>query len=386
MRAPIHVYGYIGDAAPLAASALDAVAQADVVVGGRRHLAALNVPAERQVVLGRLDPAIERLCALGEGERGVVVASGDPGFFGIVRRLREAGLDLVAEPGPSACALSFGRAGVPWEDGQVVSAHGRDLRCAVNVIRAYELVAVMTDVGAGLREIAAALGPWPRRLVLVEHIGEDDERVRSFSLEEALALDPADIREPNVVVAIAEDDAPSPWSGPGMPWRLGDRGTHRRASELRADVTSALVMGAFGAGPGDLLAVVGDETDLVAAAAVERGAAVRRITAAGSLNGPAGMDLLDEPDLVCVAATGQRLSEIFDAIAGMWTHVRSLAVLTDEVGIRLAEACLARTTPDTEFRCRRLAVPEAVDVRTSPAAPPAPTLHLLIADRQDTQA
>ena len=262
----IPVYGYIGDAAPPSAAMIDAIRNAHLVVGGRRHLDAFDVPAERRVVLGPLDPAIDALQRREPGTRAVVVASGDPGFFGIVRRLKGAGLDLVVEPCPSACALAFGRAGVPWEDGQVVSAHGRDLRRAVNVIRAHPLVAVMTDVGTGLREIAAALGPWPRALVLVEHLGEADERVRRFGLDEALALDPADIHEPNAVVAIAADDDPArtAWTGPGMPWRLGDRGRLRCAAELRSDAVSALVMGAFGAGPGDLVAVLGEGTDLPA--------------------------------------------------------------------------------------------------------------------------
>lgn len=382
---PLHVYGYIGDAAPLPASAREVIAAADLVVGGRRHLDALGVAEEVRVVLGRLDPAIEALVQRGS-RRAVVVASGDPGFFGIVRRLRAAGLDLVVEPGPSACALAFGRLGMPWEDGQIVSAHGRDLRRALNVIRAHDLVAVMTDVGSGLREIAAALGPWPRELVLLEHLGEHDERVRRCTLEEALALDPADILEPNVVVALATADAQasptSPWSGPGMPWRLGDRGRHVRAAELRADPVSALVMGAFGAGPGDLVAVLGEDTDLVAAAAAERGAAVGRFAPSGGVQGSQGMPLADEPDLVCVSAAGEWLSEILDAVAGTWDTVRTLAVVTDEAGVHLAEACLARTAHDADFACRMIPLPGPVDLRRVPCGTWAPTgRYLLLADR-----
>lgn len=304
---PVHVYGWIGDAAPLPASAWEDIASADVVVGGRRHLTALGVPEERRLVLGPVDPALAALRALGPGERGVVVASGDPGFFGMVRRLRGAGLDLVVHPAPSACALAFGRAGLPWEDAQIVSAHGRDLRRAVNVIRAHERVAVMTTVGAGIREIAAALTAWPRRLVLVEHLGEEGERVRWFTREEALALDPADVAEPNVVLAVTDGvaEANTPWSGPGMPWRLGDRGTHARAADLRADPLSALVVGAFGAGPGDLALVDGDP--LVAAAVEERGTAVTAF-APGSPpdeTRPHGdLPALDEPDLVFLAVPG----------------------------------------------------------------------------------
>ena len=71
-------------------------------------------------------------------------------------------------------------------------------------------------------------------------------------------------------------------------------------------------MGAFGAGPGDLVAVLGEGTDLVAAAAAERGAAVSRLAPSGGMVAPEGMQLLDVPDLVCVAEDGERLSEVLD--------------------------------------------------------------------------
>ncbi len=59
---------------------------ADLVAGGRRHLEMLGVDRDRAVVLkGDLSEALARI----KGTEGpvVVLASGDPGFFGIVRLL-----------------------------------------------------------------------------------------------------------------------------------------------------------------------------------------------------------------------------------------------------------------------------------------------------------
>ena len=81
----IHVHGYLGEISPATRSLAERVA---LVVGGRRHLDALGVPDERRVVLGALSPAVERLKALPDGDDALVLASGDPGFHGIVRRLR----------------------------------------------------------------------------------------------------------------------------------------------------------------------------------------------------------------------------------------------------------------------------------------------------------
>jgi precorrin-6Y C5,15-methyltransferase (decarboxylating) len=125
-------------------------------------------PAER-VTLGPLAPAIERILAH-DGDV-VIVASGDPGFFGIVRALRAAGVTPEVDPAVSSVATAFARLGMPWDDAVVVSAHGRSLRRAANVCRARPKVAVLTAPGAGPDELAGelvgirALSSWPNPLV-----------------------------------------------------------------------------------------------------------------------------------------------------------------------------------------------------------------------------
>src|SRR6185312_3496806 len=75
------------------------------------------------VTLGPLAPALDALAAH-DGD-AVVLGSGDPGFFGIVRALRERGLDCAVWPAVSSVALAFARARLPWDDAVVVSAPGR---------------------------------------------------------------------------------------------------------------------------------------------------------------------------------------------------------------------------------------------------------------------
>ena len=209
------------DGSPLGPQAEAALASATLVVGGRRHLAALPVSAVpaavagvRTVVLGELAPALEVLAAH-DGD-AVVLASGDPGFFGIVRALRERGLAAVVLPAVSSVALAFARAGLPWDDAAVVSAHGRDLRPAVNVCRASPKVAVLTGPSAGPAEIAAALAGWDRRLVVCEHLGSPAERVTECTPASAAGRTWSD---PNVVLVLAEapPSVPSATSAPRAP-------------------------------------------------------------------------------------------------------------------------------------------------------------------------
>jgi precorrin-6B C5,15-methyltransferase / cobalt-precorrin-6B C5,C15-methyltransferase len=201
------------------AQAEAALAAATLVVGARRHLAAvpvLTAPSRAQtMVLGELAPALDALAAH-HGD-AVVLASGDPGFFGIVRALRERGLAFTVLPAVSSVALAFARVGLAWDDAVVVSAHGRDPRPAVNVCRAHPKVAVLTGPGCGPAEIGAALDGWDRRLVVAEHLGAEDERLSVCSPAEAASRTWAD---PNLVLVLAGSPAartgsPAPPRGPG---------------------------------------------------------------------------------------------------------------------------------------------------------------------------
>ena len=142
------------DGSPLSRRAEAALATATLVAGARRHLS-VAPPRARTMVLGELAPALDTLAAH-EGD-AVVLASGDPGFFGIVRALRERGLKFTVLPAVSSVAMAFARAGLTWDDAAVVSAHGRDPRPALNVCRAHPKVAVLTGPGCGPAEIGAAL-------------------------------------------------------------------------------------------------------------------------------------------------------------------------------------------------------------------------------------
>ncbi|MCZ9344001.1 SAM-dependent methyltransferase, partial [Streptomyces sp. TRM76130] len=94
-------------------------------------------------------------------------------FFGVVRTLRdpEFGLEVEVVPAVSAVAAAFARAGMPWDDAQVVVAHPRTLRRAVNVCRAHSKVAVLTSPGAGPAELGLLLEGVHRTFVICEELG-----------------------------------------------------------------------------------------------------------------------------------------------------------------------------------------------------------------------
>ncbi|SCE80055.1 precorrin-6Y C5,15-methyltransferase (decarboxylating) [Micromonospora haikouensis] len=205
-----------GGASPHPAAA-GALAGARLAVGAARHLAAVALPAGcATVTLGPLAPALARVAAaVAAGTPTVVLASGDPGLFGIVRRLRAQGLPLRVLPAVSSVAAAFARAGLPWDGAAVVSAHGRDLRPALNAARALPAVAVLTAPGAGAAEIGAGLVGWPRRLVVAEHLGTPAERIVETTPQAAAVTTWAD---PHVLLSLAD---PAPADRPGPAADLG---------------------------------------------------------------------------------------------------------------------------------------------------------------------
>ncbi|MGW7432629.1 precorrin-6y C5,15-methyltransferase (decarboxylating) subunit CbiE [Streptomyces sp. NPDC054861] len=202
------------DGSPLTAGARSALSAATLVAGAAHHLALPEVPprAER-IRLGSVDLAARRIA----GHRGsaVVLADGDPGFFGVVRTLRapEHGLEVEVVPAVSSVAAAFARAGMPWDDARVVVAHQRTLRRAVNVCRAHPKVAVLTSPGAGPAELALLLDGVHRTFVICEELGTDREQVTVLTSDKA--ADHA-WRDPNVVIVIG---GASPAQGGG--WLMG---------------------------------------------------------------------------------------------------------------------------------------------------------------------
>ncbi|QYJ16842.1 Cobalamin biosynthesis bifunctional protein CbiET [Rubrobacter xylanophilus DSM 9941] len=322
------------DGRPLLPEAERLLEDAALVVGGRRHLRALGVEGKRAVALeGDLSAALERIAR--EDGSVAVLASGDPGFFGIVRLLAErfGRKSLRVLPGASSVALAFARASLPWDDALVVSAHGRDPRRAVNACRAHPKVAVLTSPGFGPAELARELAGWGKTLFVAERLGEPDERCFSGSAGEVAA---GEWREPNVVLAVDEERAVGPrgWAscGLGSPgqWALPEGEFEHRSGMITKPEVRALVLARLGPGPGDLVWDVGAGSGSVAVECARLGAAavaverdpescgrIRRNAARHGVHlrvvegeAPEALRGLPEPDAVFVGGSGGGLREI----------------------------------------------------------------------------
>ena len=336
------------DGKPLSPEAEGLLREAALVAGGERHLRSLGVEPERAVLFkGDLSEALSRI----ERAEGpvVVLASGDPGFFGIVRLLGErfGAENLRVLPALSSVARAFALVGLPWDDAVTVSVHGRDPRRALNVCRAYPKVAVLTSPEFGPAELANALGGLNRTFLVAEKLGESDERVYEGGARGVAAMEWSEL---NVVVvydaarAVGEKRwttaAPSPDR-----WALPEEEFEQRSGMITKPEVRALVLARLGPGIGDLVWDVGAGSGSVAiecarfgaaAIAVERDAesrarirenAARYAVYVQVVEGeaPAALRGLPEPDAMFVGGTGKDFEGVIKLAA---VRVRRCVVLT----------------------------------------------------------
>ncbi len=273
------------DGRPLGPEATQALATARLVIGAPRHLAAVpNTPippqTERQEIK-RLDDILDTIDAR-SGEVAVL-ASGDPGFFGIVRALRARGIEPSVIPATSSVTLAFARLGLDWDDALVVSAHGRDPRHPLAAALAHPKAAILTaPQTATARDLGAELLAAGKKVYVAERLGTPQERITDLADEPA-----RDFADPNILIAI-DPKTPNAESTPG--WLAGHQGAppgwalpedafaHRDSMITKAEVR-ALVLARLGPAPGQTIWDIGAGSGSVAVECARFGAHVIAVEA-----------------------------------------------------------------------------------------------------------
>lgn len=218
-----------GGVVGLAPRSLELLRRAQLVLAPARLLAELPAWWQEERAAGRLlaDGDAPQLLAsdrpeqifgpvddaLAAGSPAVLLASGDPLWFGIGRLLL---LHFGAErlrfhPAPSSLQLAFARLGRPWQDASWLSLHGRDPEpLAAALQKRPAALAVLTDPGRGgaeeVRRILAASGLEAAYACwLCERLGHPEERVQRLAPQAPL---PNDCDPLHLVLLIAEPPPP----------------------------------------------------------------------------------------------------------------------------------------------------------------------------------
>jgi len=311
------------------------IAQADLLCGSERllkHWAGLQV--EKMIIRANIPELVERLRRRGEA-RVVVLASGDPCFYGIagtlLRYLPADELEIV--PHVTSPQLAFARAGIPWSDAIFTSAHARPLAEVVGWARRAPKLGILTDhkhTPALIAEVLLKAGIEDCRAIVAENLGLPDERLTDTRLS---ALPGMEFSPLNVLLLIHDPDwRPQPVFAP----RPAEAYVHRRGLITKAEVRTLIlarlalsetdIAWDIGAGSG----AVSIEMALLAwrgrVFAVEQDAENlaylrENISRFGVLNvevvagsAPAALEGLPQPDAVFIGGSGGQMQGILDVV------------------------------------------------------------------------
>jgi precorrin-6Y C5,15-methyltransferase (decarboxylating) len=164
----------------------DRVRAAEFLAGGERLLGLFpEVVADRFVIRERPEALADELLTRIDRQRCVVLAAGDPMFFGIGRVLAERlGPErLRVEPAVSSLQLLFARAGWAWDGAAVSGAYPRTLRKQLLPLLGRRLIGLCTTDGDGPALVADFFhhfGLDGYEAVVGENLGGPDERVTRF--------------------------------------------------------------------------------------------------------------------------------------------------------------------------------------------------------------
>ncbi len=228
----------------LGSKTLKAIDEADVLIGGKRHLE--KVPDNKVEKVGwgsNFDHGVEAIRKY-EGKRIVVLASGDPMNYGAGSTLaRRFGIEaMTIIPAPGAFSLAAARMGWSLPDVECITLHGRPLETINLYLRPGARLLILSWDGttpAKLAELLVAKGYPDSPITALEHMDGDKENViqgtaSDWTVSEAAALNTIALE------CVAGPDAIA-WSrAPGLLEQAFQHDNMITKREVRAATISAL--------------------------------------------------------------------------------------------------------------------------------------------------
>ena len=232
---------------PLAAQL---IAQAEVLIGGRRNLAELAQPGQETLVIDRgLAAVAEYIGQNWQSRRLVVLASGDTSLFSVRAYLQKRlpQVPFTVLPGISSLQYLLARRGLNLNELKIITLHGSNSANLLNTVMRERCTAIFTGGENSPQAIAGrlqALDFAELTLTVGENLSYPDERVTSGTPQQIAAGQFADLS-----LMLVENAAPQcrpwPYLPVGLPDELftrhvGEKAVPMTKSEVRAIITSKL--------------------------------------------------------------------------------------------------------------------------------------------------
>jgi len=371
---PVTIIGVGMTLEDLTAKHLKIIETADILVGGKRLLNLFSESRARKKIIGKdIDGVVNFVRQKMKKEKVVVLASGDPLYFGIGRRLVNA---IGAEntrvfPNISSVSAAFARIQEPWDDVRVISLHGR--KNEGRLLKALEgenKIAVFTDPKNSPSWLAGRLLEnqiLNYKICVLEALGSSSEKVNWYTLAEAARMKFAD---PNMVVLkrspIGTKAKERLFLGAPDNWFDHQKGLITK-SEIRAITLSKLhlasehILWDLGAGSGSVAVEAALLIKKGKIFAVEKNSERvtqiknnKKIFGIGNLaviqaELPLGLEELPRPDRVFIGGGGKQLKSIITA-AAQYLKPKGLMVINTVLipNVESARATLEKMDFETE--------------------------------------
>ncbi|MEI8714730.1 MULTISPECIES: bifunctional cobalt-precorrin-7 (C(5))-methyltransferase/cobalt-precorrin-6B (C(15))-methyltransferase [unclassified Mesorhizobium] len=324
------------------------IAQAEIIFGGKRHLAlvASFAKGEPRPWPVPFDAEMADVLALA-GRNVCVLASGDPFFHGVgatlARKVKAQEMHVI--PAPSAVSLAAARLGWALQDIETVSLHGRPLDLIRPLLQPGARILALTsdaEAPAAIARLLAELDFGASRLTILEALGGPSETQRSVRAD---AFDLENLNPLNVL-AVEVESGPDARVLPltsGLADHLFDHDGQITKREIRAITLSALaprrgeLLWDIGAGSGSIgiewmlahpsMRTFAIEADPVRAARIGRNAAACGVPGLVVVEGsaPKALARLDTPDAIFIGGGGSDAGVLNAAIKALHTGGRLVA-------------------------------------------------------------
>ncbi|WP_082788980.1 precorrin-6y C5,15-methyltransferase (decarboxylating) subunit CbiE [Desulfolucanica intricata] len=172
----------------LTPAALEAISEAKFLIGGKRNLQLFDISQkETFIIKNNLQDMLKYIKE--KNSAVTVLASGDPGLFGILAYLRRhfSPKQLQVIPGISSVQLACARLALPWHDAVITSTHGRDYSDFIETVKQNDKVVSLTNPRSSPSELAKALlesGIFTRTIYLCQNLTYPDENITKYTLKE----------------------------------------------------------------------------------------------------------------------------------------------------------------------------------------------------------
>ena len=182
-----------GGLSSLAPETCRIINNAEVLFGGKRLLDIMpDVAAEKIIIKNNLPGITSKIEANIRKKSMVVLASGDPNFYGIAgyltKRLGKDTFEII--PNVSSMQLAFAKVKENWDDAVFASVHSRPMEAIVELVRTNNKVGIFTDDRHNPTVVASFLleqGIADCRAYVCQNLGRDDEQITETNLKSLCA-------------------------------------------------------------------------------------------------------------------------------------------------------------------------------------------------------